>query len=491
MKGVQPSTGSARSVAKLIVFALLWLMAGTASALDADGCSATLAEARHRAAAELVTQIQVRVQSVVEACTRVSGRQAEDCGSRVMRRTAADLPLLGLRYPQPPGGTERHGARAMLEGPVALPLYRRKLNELNAEFTAASTVLESAKEGRQLYELIGRPLATRREILDHGLVAAALGDTVVEAPGSEAALLAQRARLEQSVDSMGLAAHLLLEDVDGTLASFQPVLSGGSHEVTDFSAAFSQALLAEGGRRAGAALTAKGDYRLVEGGQIEVVLELRRRSEGGIAAVRTVRLHPQAFAGLEVKPRAPSLENILRAGMVTSNEFKVELATDRGGRELLLRAGETVRLLVRSNEPVYYYIVGNVVLPDGQFAYLLPLIGNPADDPAPEGWAGQADRFVRYLPPTSGNHHEVIGEFEVQQPFGIEHLQVFASTQRFDAAQLPRVRYHRNSGYYDVEGSEGNVTQAVAHTRALVVKKRDQKNSSVVEATLSYTTKPR
>lgn len=491
MKGVPPSARSARSVARRIALALLCLMAGTASALDADGYGATLAEARQRAAGELVTQIQVRVQSVVEACTRVSGRQAEDCGSRVLRRTASDLPLLGLRYREVPGGTERHGARAMLEPPTALPLYRRKLADLNAEFAAASTALEAAKDGRQRYELIGRQLATLREIVDHGLVAVALGDTVGDAPGSETALLAERARLEQSVDSMGLAARLLLKDVDGTLTHVQPVLASGSDEVTDFSAALSKALLAEGSGRTGAALTAKGDYRLVEDGQIEVVLELRRRSEGGIAAVRTVRLQPQAFAGLEVKPRAPNFESLLRTGMVTSNEFKVELTTDRGGRELLFRAGESVRLLVRSNEPVYYYIVGNVVLPDGQFSYLLPLIGNPADDPAPERWAGQTDRFVKYLPPTSVNHHEVIGEFEVQQPFGTEHLQVFASTQRFDAAQLPRVRYRPDSGYYVIEGSEGNVTQAVTLTRALVVKKRDQKNSPVVESTLSYSTKPR
>ncbi|MCU0732563.1 MAG: hypothetical protein MUE84_13395, partial [Hyphomonas sp.] len=191
MKGVQTSTRSAHFVAKLIALAL-WLIAGTASAIDADGYGATLAEARHRAAGELVTQIQVRVQSVVEACTRVSGRQADDCGSRVLRRTASDLPLLGLRYRELRGGTERHGARAMLEPSVALPLYRRKLAELNAEFAAASTALEAANDGSQRFDLVGRQLATLREILDHALVAVALGDTVGDAPGSETALLAQR-----------------------------------------------------------------------------------------------------------------------------------------------------------------------------------------------------------------------------------------------------------------------------------------------------------
>jgi hypothetical protein len=106
---------------------LFALFAGNAAdALEGSGYGRSEEEARQRAAADLAAAIQVQVKSVVESCTQLKGRQAEDCGTRVSSRTATDLPMLGLSYERIPGGSEAHGARARLDA-GALPLYEQQL----------------------------------------------------------------------------------------------------------------------------------------------------------------------------------------------------------------------------------------------------------------------------------------------------------------------------------------------------------------------------
>jgi hypothetical protein len=169
------------------------------------GATATASDARQRAAADLVGTIQTRVLAVVESGTQVAGRTAQDCGSRVLKRTQSDLPMLGLRYDAIPGDGERHGARALLDPKTALPLYRRKLADLRAEFDAGQTALPKAKDARQRHALLTDQLARLRAWNDHRLVAVALGDTVDEAPVAETAIVQELEGLETAVDSLSLA----------------------------------------------------------------------------------------------------------------------------------------------------------------------------------------------------------------------------------------------------------------------------------------------
>jgi hypothetical protein len=471
--------------------ALCLLGSAPSWALDAVGYGANQGEARQRAAIELVNQIQVRVQSVVESCTQTVGRKAEDCGARVLRRTVSDLPLLGLRYEPISGGAEGYGAKAVLDPKVAGPLFRRKLAELHADFAAASQALDTAKDARQRYELLGRQLVTLRSIFDHGLVAVALGESVTEAPGNESSLLSLRTRLELSVDSIPMAARVLLKDLEGSLAGVGAMAVAGSREVTDFGAAMSKALLSEGVGRPGTVYVGQGEYRVLDNGQVEIALELRQQSDAKLVTVRTVRLLPEGYAGLEVKPTTPDFERLLQQGVVVSGNLKVDITTARGSANLLFTEGETIRLLVRANQPVYLYVVGNVVHGSQRFSYLLPLQGNPSDAIDVADWPRQPDRFIKYLSPTYVDHHVEIGEFEVVAPFGTEHLQVFSSPRRFELSQLPGVRYQRLTGYFLIDGSADNIGATVNRTRGLAVKRRDQAKVEVAEGTLTFTTKPR
>ncbi|MBI5329130.1 MAG: DUF4384 domain-containing protein [Betaproteobacteria bacterium] len=455
-------------------------LAGNAHALEGVGYASDPDEARRRAAADLAAAIQVRIHSVVESCTQVTMKQPEDCGSRVMNRSATELPLLGLRYQEIPGGNEAAGAKALLEAESSGPLYRAKLTELGKEFAAGAQALAASKDRRQMHDLLTRQIAALRALADHRLVAVALGLQAEALPASETALAAERAALEETVDSIPFAARVLLKGVQGRIQDAEPLTAAGSREATPLGSALADALRAEPPARQGPRLKSAGEYRILANGDVDVVVEIRNEATRELAAVRTARLAKAGYAGYRAEPLAPDFEKLLREGVAVSGELRAELVTAAGVRQLKFKAGENVRLAARLNRPGYFYLVGHVVQPEGQFSYLMPLQAGAAND------ASEA-RFIRYVPPEQVNHYLVLGEFSVEPPYGAEHLQIIASTQR-PKDVLPAARYDSASGYFVLQGSRGQVQEGLMKTRGLIQK---TEKSMVAEGVLTFTTSPR
>lgn len=460
---------------------LTWA-ATNAFAIEAVGYGASREEAQQRAAAELVSMIQVRVQSVVESCVQSRGREAADCGSRVLKRTAADLPLLGLRYVAIKGDGEPHGAKAVLDSTAAVHLYRRKLADLRSEFAANRAALEKAGDGRMRHELLTRQVACLRSLTDHRLVAVALGESVDEPPMSEAELLTTMTGLEQVADSLAFAARILLKDIDGRVATVEAIVPAGSSDRPPFGEALGSALRAETRPQGAAPLSIRGDYRVLEDGRIDVTLEIRRLSDRKIIAVKTVQILPAAYAGYRATPLAPDVDRLIREGVVVTGDFRVDVTTDRGSRDLLFRDGESVHVLLRLNQPAYFFVVGHVVRESGeQFSYLLPMDGDA-------GGENRRDRFVRYLPPDQVNHLLDLGAFDVIAPFGTEHLQIVASTVERNLV-LPFTRYDGARQYHVIEGTIGNAGAGIAATRGIIPKSAGKVMAA--EGTLTFSTLPR
>lgn len=457
-------------------FLALALGCASAAALEGAGYGASADEAKQRAAADLAAAIQVQVRSVVESCTQLTARRAEDCGSRVVTRTAADLPLLGLSYESMPGGGEAHGAKARLDA-AALPLYAQQIARWQKEYAAQAEAAKAAADGRQKHAALSRQLTALRALQDHRLVAVALGAQVDDAPGSEAALGAEREKLEERADSIAFAARVLMKDLAGTLARAEPLRAAGSREATPFGAAMADALRVEMTGRGGPPMRLSGEYRIRDDGDLDLVLEVRAGASGELAGVRGVRLARAAYAGYRAAPLAPNFEQLLKSGEAVSGALRAEVVTTAGGSAsaLLFRSGETLKLAARVNRAAWFYIVGHVIQPDRQFSYLLPV---------QEGAEGPA-RFVRRVPADLANHYVELGEFTVEPPFGAEHLQIVASTQDL-ASALPPHEYDAKSGYFLIRNSQGNALKALQGTRGLRPKPTTER--LVAEDTLTFTT---
>ncbi len=172
---------------------------------------------------------------------------------------------------------------------------------------------------------------------------------------------------------------------------------------------------------------------------------------------------------------------MIKDGQVVTDALRVDVSTNFGVHAVHLRRGQTVRLLVRMNRPAYFYVVGHVVRESEQFSYVLPLYDGPAGE-------FRAERFTRLVPGDQANHLIDLGEFEVQPPFGLEHLIVTASTASL-IDHLPKARYDAATNYFIIDGSRGNVARAVELTRGLQPKVSSK--VMVTEGTLSFTTSDR
>jgi len=205
---------------------------------------------------------------------------------------------------------------------------------------------------------------------------------------------------------------------------------------------------------------------------IDLVYSLVDRNSNSVDSF-FIRLTPSSFKEYDIFPKTTSFDKLLREGLVVSNDFKVDINTNRGKNDLLFSRGETVKLLLKINKAGYYYIVGHVVKDDEKYSYLLDV--NDADG---------ASKFVSFINQDDANKWIEIGEFSVEPPFGVESLQIIASNKDLKNS-IPSYNYDSDLGYYFISKDP---EKGAMMTRGL--KKADsEKNKSLTsEAVLFMTT---
>jgi len=208
--------------------------------------------------------------------------------------------------------------------------------------------------------------------------------------------------------------------------------------------------------------------------QVQTTLtSLTRENQGMIAGATSNMLGVKFIGSVDYQPKQLNFDLLLQRGQILSNSLTAKLQTNHGSRDLLFTRAQSVKLLVKVNRPAYYYLLGHSDYQQKKHSYLLDL----TDAQGPE-------RFVHFLGHDQVNRWVTIGEFEVQPPFGIETLQLFAS-EREPTATLPATQF--DGTYYKINGSKA---QVVEKTRGLVRKRRTEINNKAqtAEALLRFTT---
>jgi len=131
----------------------------------------------------------------------------------------------------------------------------------------------------------------------------------------------------------------------------------------------------------------------------------------------------------------------------------VDVQTERGRRGLYYHFGDRDRLLVKLDRPGYYYVVGHVEKANARLSYLMEI----ADQ-------ATGSRFVRRVGPEEADQWQAIGEFTVEPPFGLEAVQVFATSENPERA-LPAARFDPARKLYVIGTDPG---EAVKRSRGLV-----------------------
>jgi len=449
-------------------------LSGDIKRIIGNGYGKTIDAARRDALNNLAGSIQVDVQKEVNACTNHYG----DCGSVVKVNTRTEMPILGAQYQRLADEQDNVKFLVWIDSKTSLPMYVRDLKQLNLKIRRFQTQLQGITDKKIRYRVVTGLLDAVHEYDKKRLVVTILGGGKhVRAEIDVLQLKDELKQLEQRAPNLMFAAEVLVKGMNVDDIYIHAPRAKNSQEVTPFSSAIKEYIspFVEAVSILGAAkYTMEGEYDILETGDIYLsyrLIDLNYK----IVNSKSVVIEKLAYKGFRAKPLAPAFETALHKDVDLSTDFLAELKTEQGTDALYYKMGDSVSLFARLNHSGYYYIIGHIAKKDEQLSYLLELADGRGDE-----------QFIRYISPEEVNRYVEIATFEVIPPYGVEHLQLIAATQRF--TQLPQYTYSQQAGgYYVLDGSQGNVIQSVGFVRGLRLKETSG-GKLTSEATLTYTT---
>jgi hypothetical protein len=443
-----------------------------ALSLKVEARATTESQAKREALAALADSILVEVKSEVTSNVKGTGERQDE--HRIS--SSSDIPLIGVDLKCIPSGGEVQ-CEARLDSSKSLLIYTRKLEDLRrevGELDARISKIEANSRYPQLVQLL-----TLAEQYDkYRAVAQLLGETQFTPPAKTRSDIQEQLRvLEKLTPTLDLAAQVIAKGLRADALYIYPAAPHGSHEVTAFGRVIRDKLAQQLNPLTSpenASHFLKGEYE-----QLDNSIHLTYRlldSSGNTIETRIAAIAADAYKGVQTKPTTVDFDRLLHEGVVLGNDFKAQLNSNRGSENVLFDEKDEVELFVKVSRPGYFYVVGHVVKKDENFSYLLEL--------------SQADRdrrFIRYANADDVNKWLSVGRFEATPPFGIESLQLIASSDD----PINRLPSHPLDKKTELYVTANNAQQGITKTRALKPKRSDADKQYQAEAVLMFTTMPK
>jgi hypothetical protein len=294
-------------------------------------------------------------------------------------------------------------------------------------------------------------------------------------------LTTQLKSLEKKADTLDYGIQVLSRGFTGDRIYIYPPTPENSSEVTQFSSAVKDHLAKRlktvvSPDQATSYMT--GSYKILKDG-LELTCTLSDKNNRAISTGVAFFL-PQAYSGYTVEPVSVDFEKLVQTGYIVSSDFKAELKTDKGKRDLLYMKGDTMKIMVKMNKPGYFYLISHN-FKKSKYSYIINFNNEEGNR-----------KFVYYVNGDYVNKWVELGEFEVVPPFGVETLQLVASTQDL-VESVPATYYDKRTELYTISGGDKGTDshmasrpdKAVIATRALVLKKKN--TAATTEAALVFT----
>ena len=442
-----------------------------AVSLKVEARAASEQQARREALAALSESILVQVKSESNSLVKGTGERQEE----LRISSHSDIPLIGADVTCLSTGREVL-CEAKLESSKSLVIYVRKLEELRrevGELDARIAKLEPASRYPQLIQL----LTIAEQFEKYRAVAQILGAEAISHAVKIHDIQEQLRSLEKHASTMDIAAQVIAKGLRTEALYIYPASPQGSHEVTPFGRVMRDKIsqqLNPVNSPDKASQYLKGEYEQIDNG-IHLTYRLLD-SSGNTLETRIAALAPAAYKGVQTKPVTLDFDRLLHDGVVLGSDFKAQLNSNRGSEGVLFDEKDEVELFVKISRPGYFYVVGHVVKPTENYSYLLEVSNADGDR-----------KFIRYANADDVNKWLSIGRFEATPPFGIESLQLMASSDD-PISRLPSHQLDKKSELYV---TAKNAQQGITNTRALKPKRTEADKVYQTEAVLMFTTMPK
>jgi len=459
--------------AVIIISILSIFSSASAIQLKGEGYGCTEKEAKKEAVADLSSAIEAEVKTSFQTMIKTYGDEVEKCAKKVIN-IRSELPILGAEYELEPM-QEEILATALLDSRNVIALYEEKLRDIKKEIKSSLKNLQNPGPAYAKYTELMHLQTELDQFYKHKTVAMLLGSSNIPLLNiTESDIRNRLQSLENSVDSIKMGARLISKGITEKKIFIHPPTTKCSNEITQFAGIVKDRLsvclnTVQSPKNADYSII--GNYEILKQG-IELTCRLVDGSFNTLKT-RVVKLLPESYKDYEIEPKTVSFDRLLHEGIVVSNNFRVEISTNKGKKNLLFKNKEELELLVKSNRSCHFYIVGHIIKSKEKYSYLVEIQDVPGKR-----------RFVYYLNADDINRWVSLGKFETTAPLGVESIQLIASNKDLKDS-LPKCRYDKNTGLCLISTDP---EKGVIKTRGLKPV-YDKKNKVIsAEAALMFTT---
>ena len=432
---------------KLLLFITLLLQANT---IVGEG------ETKKEALSDLSNQLSVNIKSEFKSYVKIIGNNYKKAKEKKIY-LISNLPLKGVKY------QNSNPIKAILSS-KSLKVYKSELSRLKKEINYLKTQPKT-------YDNLTLLLQNIESFNKNKIVAVALGATdLPKITITKAEAETELTKITKKIKSLQTASKIVTKNINkkNVYISIRPY---GSNEVTQLASILKDSIsqyLQTTKYSDKADYFLRGNYKILKD-SIFVTFNLMD-NDNNILKTITLNLDKQAYKNLYYKPHTQSFDMSLINGFVKNGKLSVNVGFKGYNREdgIELKSGEKIDIVVKTNKPICYFLVGYVLHKNKQFAYLIPING---------------DGFVNNITGNDVNKNiTIIEDIEISPPFGREALQIVASTFKNGKCPIiPPKCKNNNDGYCVIDNKP---KKALVMTRGLLKK---TKKTEKTEATISWT----
>jgi hypothetical protein len=395
---------------------------------------------------------------------------------------STSLPILGASYSSVPRtfyDTQRqvmmYQVDVAIKAITSLPLYEGEIKRLASLINDVEQSLPCHAVSLVLEDNLSLLLGYYTQVEKLSYVAHALGlHDIPVLKQSCYSIESQLRSLNRVIDSYEKAAKTLTKAITKDGVYVYPAKLNGSGGVSEFAEQLSYSMRTSLGSKSvvdplRASYFLLGEYTLKDDGKSGIYVTYRLEDVyGNVISTSLVELLPSVYEGQRFIPIAYDFQKQLERGDSIDTGFTADIRINGQKDYLTFHSGDNLTIEVKTSAPCYFYVVGYVFNDLGEkFSYLFPLKFD----------AVGKDMFVYRVSPEDVNKWIIINPtyagkvlpIEVIEPFGVEMLQVYASTEKEYQKFLDTVPgFRETKDYYMV--SE-NPEEGLMITRALNIKK--------------------
>jgi len=460
---------------QLITISILATITLQATTISGTAYATLEKDSKKEALSDLSNQISVTVKSDFKTITKSLGKAYEKSNEKLVQ-LSSNLPILGADF-QNLVGERLVKTTATISSEISLEVYITELKRLKKNISHGMLEFENSKNDAIKYRILNQLLNDIENFNKHKIVALILkGENLPTLDTTKSEIESKLLNYIQKAPSIKIASEILSKDIDVKDIYISAIKPSGSNEVTQFAKILKDNLATKLNTTkysSDAKYFLKGEYEILKN-SIFVTLKLGDQNNN-LLKTSTVTLSPNGYKDTKYKPSIKTFDKAINSEFVKSGNLNVKIGFKGYDRTngIDLTSQDTVDIVVKTNKPMCYFLLGHTLHKDTKFSYVLPI----GSDNSP---------FINKITGEDVNRNiTIIDEVPISEPFGSENLQIFASTFKKDGGcPLTPPHCKENEDGYCVVG--GTPSFVVTKTRGLNIKKKKVKIEQS-EASISWT----